>query len=266
MCSPKYYQIEYEINPWMSRSRSVLTDKASAQWEELFEIITKKSGNPPREGTGAHVRLIEPHKGLPDMVFTANAGLVHGKTFISSNFRYKERKGEKKYFMKWFKKNGYHVIELPEEFSFEGAGDGLFFGDRLYAGYHFRSDINSHMKISEILKIEVISLELIDKWFYHLDTCFCPIGNEAAIYYPDAFDSYARLVLRKTIPNLIPVAKNEAMRFGCNAVVIGKSVILNTGCPKLKKEISSLGWKVYEAELSEFMKAGGSAKCLTLII
>lgn len=258
MSSPKYYQIEYEINPWMSRSRTVLTDKALAEWEELFETLTVK--------IGVNARLIEPRKGLPDMVFTANAGLIKGNIFIPSNFRYKERKGEKKYFMEWFRKNGYDVAGLPEELSFEGAGDGLFYGDTLYAGYHFRSDINSHLKISEIIKEEVISLELVNSWFYHLDTCFCPLGNQAAIYYPDAFDSYARTVLSKNIPRLIEVKKDEALRFACNAIVVGNNVVINTGCPNLKKELESLDWNVYEVDLSEFMKAGGSAKCLTLIL
>ena len=200
------------------------------------------------------------------MVFTANAGLVKGKTFIPSNFRYKERQGEQKFFTGWFRKNGYRVVELPDELSFEGAGDGLFSGDRLFAGYHFRSDINSHLKISEFLKMEVISLELVNSWFYHLDTCFCPLGDHGAIYYPDAFDSYARTVLRKNIPKLIEVKKEEAERFGCNAVVAGKSIVLNTGCPGLKKVLQSFGWTVYEIDLSEFMKAGGSAKCLTLTL
>ena len=76
-------------------------------------------------------------------------------------------------------------------------------------------------------------MELVDPRFYHLDTCFCPLAPDGAIYYPGAFDEYGRSVLRDRIPNLIEVAAEEAASFSCNAVVVGRTVVLNEGRPKL---------------------------------
>ncbi|MDO8643865.1 MAG: amidinotransferase, partial [bacterium] len=141
-----------------------------------------------------------------------------------------------------------------------------FMGETLFAGYHFRSDIHSHRELAKILNIQVLSLELVDRRFYHLDTCFSPLKEGMAFYYPGAFDSYARKVLSAHIPDLIEVSEKEALRFACNAAVMGPHVILNVGCPRIGKELEKRGFKVHATETSEFMKAGGSAQCLTLYI
>jgi N-dimethylarginine dimethylaminohydrolase len=256
MCPPGHYGIEYEINPWMSRSRQSDPRLAQEQWKGLYRLL--------QDQLGVEISLVEPRPGLPDMVFTANAGLVWGNRFITSNFRYEVRRREVPCFENWFQVRGYEICHLPEENFFEGEGDLLKSGDLFFAGYHIRSDIVSHQKVAEILEREVLSLELTDEWFYHLDTCFCPLGGGQAIFYPAAFDAYALKVLENNVPTLIPVTEVDAKRFGCNAIVVGHHVVMNDGCPQTRRELESLGFSVFETPLSEFIKAGGSAKCLVL--
>ena len=256
MCPPLYYGIEYEINPWMSRSRQSNPELAQGQWRDLYQLL--------QERLDAEVAVLEPRPGLPDMVFTANAGLVWEDKFITSNFRHEVRRGEAPFFENWFQVRGYEVLYLPEENFFEGEGDLLSCGEILFAGYHIRSDIVSHQKVSEITEREILSLELTNEWFYHLDTCFCPLGKGQALYYPAAFDGYAAKVLENNIPTLVPVAEEEAMRFACNAIVVDNAVVMNENCPKTRGQLESLGFSVFETPLSEFIKAGGSAKCLVL--
>ncbi len=258
MCRPDYYGIEYEINPWMRRSRQSDHGVAQTQWEGLYRLL--------REQLNAEIQLVEPGKGLPDMVFTANAGVVWGKKFISSNFRYEVRQGEAAHFKKWFQTQGYEIFNLPKESHFEGEGDLLACGENVFAGYHIRSDIASHAKVAEIVQREILSLELTNEWFYHLDTCFCPLSAEQAMFYPPAFDSYALKVLENNIACLIPVAEDEANRFACNAIVVGNKIAMNDGCPKIQANLEELGFSVFQTPLDEFMKAGGSAKCLVLKI
>ncbi len=256
MCPPDYYGIEYEINPWMSRRRESIPEVAQRQWHALYETLTGP--------VGAVVHLLEPVRGLPDMVFTANAGLVWGRAFIGSNFRFAERQLEASHYEAWFASRSYTVVHLPGEHPFEGAGDILALGETLFAGYQFRSDIRSHTAVADLLGLEVLSLQLVDEWFYHLDTCFCPLGPEAAIYYPAAFDAYALKVIEAGVADLIAVSPASARRFACNAIVIGRHVVLNTGCDDLVEELVARGYTVHAVELGEFIKAGGAAKCLTL--
>lgn len=255
MCPPDHYGIEYEINPWMDRRVGSDPVESFRQWSALRETILD---------LGAVVERLEPIRGLPDLVFTANAGLVYGQRFISSQFRHGVRQGETPYFDDWASHHGFEVIHLPERHNFEGAGDALFCGETLYAGYRFRSDARSHLWIGAFLDVEVLPIELVDPRFYHLDTCFCPLSEDSAIYYPGAFDDYGRSVLEGRIPHLIAVSADEAASFSCNAVVIDRTVILNDGCPKLARALQQWGYAVRPLRLTEFIKAGGSAKCLTL--
>jgi N-dimethylarginine dimethylaminohydrolase len=255
MCPPRYYGIEYEINPWMSRSRGSIAERAHQQWSVLHETLCKLE---------VKVELLEPVPQLPDLVFTANAGLVYRERFLSSNFRFEVRARESPYFDAWFAAHGFTVEHLPEGLFFEGAGDALFCGAALFAGYRIRSDVRGHHHIGQVLNKQALPLELVDPRFYHLDTCFCPLAPGEAIYYPAAFDSYGRRVLETNVPNLLAVAEPEAVRFACNAVVVGKTVIVNTGCERLAEGLRERGYEPIAVELDEFLKAGGSAKCLTL--
>ena len=49
---------------------------------------------------------------------------------------------------------------MPEGRFFEGAGDALFCGETLIAGYRIRSDVKSQQLIGALLRCEVIPLEL----------------------------------------------------------------------------------------------------------
>jgi N-dimethylarginine dimethylaminohydrolase len=255
MCPPAFFDIEYEINPWMDRLRSSDHERAIGQWTTLKNLL---------ESLGATICCLDPVPGLPDLVFTANAALIFRNRAILSRFRHPQRQGEEKYFRNWFEQHGFELLELPRECFFEGAGDALFGGETLFAGYRIRSVVRGHQRIAELLDCRVLSLELVDPHFYHLDTCFCPLNERAAVFYPPAFDSYAREVLAATIEDLIPASDAEARRFACNAVVLGDTVITNEGCPALHRELRSRGFRTCDTPLGEFLKAGGSAKCLTL--
>jgi N-dimethylarginine dimethylaminohydrolase len=255
MCPPDHYGIEYEINPWMSRARGAVADKAQRQWHALHGTLGR---------LGVQIELMTPQPGLPDLVFTANAGLVFQQRFFSSRFRHEVRARETPHFDAWFAVHEFTVETLPEGVFFEGAGDALFCGEALFAGYRIRSDARGHQFIGQQLGRLVLPMELVDPRFYHLDTCFCPLAPGEAIYFPDAFDRYGQTVLQRHIPRLMAVAESEAERFACNAVVVGKTVIINAGSTQLADGLRSWGYTPIEVELDEFIKAGGSAKCLTL--
>ena len=136
-------------------------------------------------------------KGLPDLVFTANAAMIFGKRAILSHFRHPQRQGEEPHNRRWLAEHGFEVLDPPANFSFEGAGDALFCGDTLYAGYRMRSDAPGHQAIGRMLGVRVIPLELVDPHYYHLDTCFCPLAPGTAIWFPPAFDDYGQRAIQR---------------------------------------------------------------------
>lgn len=259
MCPPTLYDVSYVINPWMAGNiHRCCQRQAMQQWERLYVVMSRLS----------QVELLEPQRGSPDMVFTANAGLVRQGVVALSRFLHPERQGEEPHFRRWFDDSGYSVLEFPPATSFEGEGDALFEwdGSRLWAGFGIRTRETSHHYLRQTWGSELLSLHLVDSRFYHLDTCFAPLFGGYVMYFPAAFDSGSRAKIEASYPNekRIPIAEADALRFACNAVNIGRVVIVNEISDDLSKRLESCGFVVLQLELSEFLKAGGAAKCLVL--
>ena len=268
MCRPTYYTIAYEINPWMSLKRQANHRRALAQWAKLYELLTRR--------LQARVNLLTPKPNVPDLVFTANAGLAAGpptKTFgggagrmlIRSNFRHPQRQREELYVERYAKRAGFRVVTLPQRFRFEGEGDALWVNGTLLFGFRFRSDAPAHEELAHLLKARVLPVELADKRFYHLDTCFAPLDERTALWFPKAFDRYGRKVIEGLVDDPISVSEADAKRFVCNAIAVGRSVVLQEGFSSaLRRQLTRRGLRLYPVDLLEFLKAGGSAKCLVL--
>jgi ornithine--oxo-acid transaminase len=232
--------------------------RATDQWNALHGALEKI----------ADVRLVDPQPGSPDMVFTANAGLVFGGKVALSSFYHPERQGEEPHFRRWFQDSGFTVVDIPRATPFEGEGDALLEADgsRLWAGHGPRTRENSHHQLTELWDIEVVSLRLVDPRFYQLDTCFCPLAGGEVMYYPAAFDRESQKRIEERYPSVkrICVSEADALRFACNAVNIGKRILLNRIGIGLSARLQALGYSVIQVELTEFLKAGGAAKCLVL--
>jgi N-dimethylarginine dimethylaminohydrolase len=259
MCAPDHYGVDYVINPWM-QGQLGRTDRALArrQWEALRRVLS----------ADAEIALVEPQPGLPDMVFTANAGMVRGAVAIVSRFRSPERQGEEAFFRSWFESHGFSIAPWPHEVFFEGAGDALFDRGRdvIWSGCGFRSDPAATKLLSKAFDCEAVVIRLVDPRFYHLDTCLCPLAGGWLMYYPPAFDEGSLKEIARRVPaeNRIVVSEADALHFACNAVDLDGRVIMNDASPALQDSLRAAGFTPVLTPLSEFLKAGGTAKCLTL--
>jgi N-dimethylarginine dimethylaminohydrolase len=261
MCAPDYFSVDYVINPWMAGQKGEPDMQlAMQQWLSLKDAISEL----------ADVVTMDAQPKLPDLVFTANAGVVYGNKAIASHFMPMERRPEEAHNKQWFRENGFELLDLDEKIGFEGAGDCLFDrgGDWLWTGFGFRTEIEAHAEIQKFFDIEVVSIRLTDSRFYHIDTCFCPLNGGFLMYHPPAFDFDSRMAIESRIPahKRIVVDTADAGNFACNAVNVGDTVFLNRASEPLRARLMLAGFKVKQIELSEFLKAGGSAKCLTLKI
>jgi ornithine--oxo-acid transaminase len=259
MCPPRLYDVNYIINPWMAGNvHASSRTRAAEQWQNLYNAV----------GKVAEIELIDPEPGSPDMVFTANAGLEHNGIVAISSFFHPERQGEEPHFRRWFQEAGYTLVDIPRSTPFEGEGDALFTADgsRLWVGYGLRTLASSHQALRRVWDIEVASLHLIDPRFYHLDTCFAPLEGGFVMYFPEAFDDASLAKIEAYYPEQkrIIVSEVDAACFACNAINVGRTIILNRISRELNARLESLGFTVVQVTLSEFMKAGGAAKCLVM--
>lgn len=259
MCAPDHFGVDYIINPWMENQVGQATlSRAKAQWDNLRRRLAAHSD----------IAFVAPTPGLPDMVFTANAGLAIGDKAVVSRFHAKERRPEERVFCEWFEAQGYSIAPWPSNVPFEGAGDALVDHARgiLWCGYGWRSGEEAPKHLEKIFGRRAIALKLVDPRFYHLDTCFCPLNDGWAMYYPAAFDLASQEAIRAIVPaeKRIEVAERDALAFACNAVEVADRIFLNACSDTLRSRLLDAGFAPVVTPLSEFMKAGGAAKCLTL--
>lgn len=257
MSPPDYFTVEYAINPWMQGVGDVDVELAKKQWQDLYDAI---------ENAGAKMYTLPPVKGLPDLVFTANCAFVYGNQAVTAHYKHPERQGEEPYGQTWFKEHGYEVTALPDHVFFEGSGDALIWKDRVFAGYKMRSSLAAHSFLGAKSGLPIMALELNDPKFYHVDVCLCPLTRDYLIWFPGAFDEYGRSVIEANVPEdkRIEVSEKEANLFACNAVCVGDTVIFNKGSDELAANLKAKGFNPVQVDMSEFLKAGGSCKCLTV--
>jgi len=255
MCSPDYFDIEYEINPWMSKQNQVQSDEAKKQWDTLYDVYKNK--------LGWDVQLISPVENLPDMVFTANGALVIKGKVALPTFRAPDRQPETKLFRKWFEDNGYTDFIEPK-YDFEGEGDALLWNNTLFAGYPWRSDQASHKELEEFFNIKLVPVQLADARFYHLDTCLTIVNETAVSVWPKAFTEDSLRRIRETVPNVIEASDEDTLAYGLNAMSDGKNIVLSDKATGLIAKYKEMGMNVYPVPISEYQKSGGGVKCLTL--
>lgn len=255
VCEPRHFAVQYAINPWMHPDTPVDVDLARGQWEALIRAY---------RAHGHAVDSVEPVAGLPDMVFAANSALVLAGRVFGSLFHAPQRRPESTAYETWFKAAGFDVYR-PESVC-EGEGDLVPAGRYVLAGTGFRTTPGAHREVQEFFGVPVISLQLVDPRFYHLDTALFVLdgGHEANIaYYPEAFSPGSREVLARLFPDAVLATREDAMAFGLNSVSDGRHVFIAPGATALADQLARRGYVPVPVDLSEFQKAGGGIKCCT---
>jgi N-dimethylarginine dimethylaminohydrolase len=259
MCRPDFYTVSYRINPWMHPEDPTSTQRAVDQWKVLYQTYLD---------LGFDVKLIDPIEGLPDMVYAANGGFVLDNIAYGASFTYPQRQPEGPAYMNWFRENGYDVHE-PENIN-EGEGDILLVGDVILAGTGFRTTPESHKEIASVFGREVITLELVNPNFYHLDTAIAVLdpvavnGHSNIAYLPSAFNERGLAVLRERYPDAIIVSEEDAAILGLNSYSDGHNVVIASRAKGFEAQLRERGYNPIGVDLSELLLAGGGVKCCTL--
>ena len=259
MCEPTYFEVSYEINPWMDVTRETDSSRAVSQWKVLHQAYLD---------WGHTVELIEPIPGLPDMVYAANGATVVDGIVYSAQFRYPQRAPEGPAYQKWFADQGY-VTHTASQIN-EGEGDILLVGDTFLAGSGFRTDASAHAELADLTGREVISLELVDPRWYHLDTALAVLDSRPEspliAYYPPAFSAASQALLAERYPDAVMATEADALALGLNAVSDGLHVVVAPAAVDLAAALRDRGFEPLAVDTTELLKGGGGAKCCTLEI
>ncbi|MCG7595081.1 dimethylargininase [Mycobacterium sp. PSTR-4-N] len=253
MVRPTHFTVDYVINPWMDLSTPVHTAHAIAQWEALRQAYLD---------LGHTVEEVHPLPGLSDMVYAANGGMVVNGRAVVARFAHPERAGEAPAHAAWLLDNGF--VSMQTRHTNEGQGDLLLVGSTILAGYGFRTDRRAHQEIADHLQMPLVSLELVDPRFYHLDTALAVLDDTTIAYYPPAFADHSLATLRQLYPQAIEVASADAYALGLNVVSDGLNVVMPAAAAGFAEQLRHHGFRPVGVDLSELLKGGGSVKCCTL--
>ena len=264
LCPPQYFDVIDQKNPYMTGTSAVDRVKARKQWENLRSVLQQ---------SGYEIETIEPVEGLEDMVFAANQVFLgsksgYGKFVVPSRMVYPSRQREVQYFVDWFRAHDFEVIDFDYGSDYlEGHGDLLWHpdGSRVFAGFGFRSTQGGVEKFSVAMSkmgIDVVPLQLVDPFCYHLDTCLSPLNHEAALIFPGAFSADALATLHRHWKRVHLLTADEAHRFMGNGIVAGGNYVTPHITPQLEQSLQREGLKPVVVDTSEFEKAGGSCFCM----
>jgi N-dimethylarginine dimethylaminohydrolase len=256
MCSPDFFDVAYEINPWMDLGRRPDRERAQSQWHQLVGRLSN---------AGATIDVLPPVEAHPDMVFTANHGVVVDGTFLPGRFRHAARQGEVPHAIAWLSTRGYEIVSVdPGHPVLEGSGEVLPFGERLVVGHGIRSEAAAARRLRSVFGAPTLSVKLTDTRLYHLDLVFCPLDGEHAIVFPEGLARDSAEALMGSIPRPIVLETNEALSFCANSVVVGSVVLMPACSPRLDRLLSRAGFVAEVVTVNEFKLAGGAIRCLTL--
>ena len=259
MCPPTYFTVAYAINPWMDPTRPVDRELALRQWAQLVETYRSH---------GHRVDLLEPVEGLPDRVFAANGATVDDGRVLQARFASAQRQGEAATHARWHERNGIlyggGAVQRPQAVN-EAEGDFAVLSDRILAGYGFRTTREAHRELADLTGREVVSLQLVDPRFYHLDVALTVLDDarDHIAYYPEAFSPASRQLLAEQFPDAIVATAADAYAFGLNSVSDGLHVFVPAGAHDLREELVRAGYLPTSVDLSELLRGGGSIKCCT---
>jgi len=272
VCNPEYFEVSYSINPFMvptdwEINKEKYYIRAKSEWKRFVTELQKI--------TDVDLHNIPPSPGIPDLVFTANAGSVLNKKALLSRFKHSQRQAEEPYFLTMFeelkKKKIIDTIEtMPDDIFFEGCGDCLWDAHRqvLWFGYGQRSDLDAANIIKDYFNVKVLPLQLTSNVFYHLDTCFCPLTNGEVLYYPNAFSSEALRLINEYVDMgkeaIIPHEWSDITKLAMNAICIGNDVVISYASADLECRLYDKGYNVIKTPLDSFLKSGGGPACLHL--
>jgi N-dimethylarginine dimethylaminohydrolase len=253
MCRPEFFTVNYRINPWMHPEQPTDTARAVSQWETLYQIYLD---------LGFDVQLIDPIEGLPDMVYAANGGFIIDNKAYGASFTHPQRQAEGPAYMEWFAAQGFDV-HRPQNIN-EGEGDFLLVGDVILAGTGFRSSTDSHRELAELSGREVVSLQLVNPSFYHVDTAIAKLDDTNIAYLESAFSQESLAELRRRFPDAIIATEEDAAVLGLNSYSDDYNIVISSRAKDFERQLRERGYNPIGVDLSELLLGGGGVKCCTL--
>jgi N-dimethylarginine dimethylaminohydrolase len=265
-------------NIWMKEmeAKDLKINKGNAyrQFLDLYQFI---AGN-------SLVNILPTYGEYQDLVYVANMGiyLPHIKdsnNIILSNFTSEPRQGEEKVGKPFFDLMGYQTHMCP--FKWEGEADLKYLYDNVYiGGYGQRSDIQAFEWMEKEFDMNIIKIEMVDEYLYHLDCSIFPLTKEKTLICTELYTP-KELARISQYTNIIDISVDDTYNGIANSARLGNMILCASNISELtradenyeaeKQKIESLekicfneGLEPVFFNISEFMKSGAMLSCMIM--
>ena len=265
-------------NIWMKEmeAKDLKINKGNAyrQFLDLYQFI---AGN-------SLVNILPTYGEYQDLVYVANMGiyLPHIKdsnNIILSNFTSEPRQGEEKVGKPFFDLMGYQTHMCP--FKWEGEVDLKYLYDNVYiGGYGQRSDIQAFEWMEKEFDMNIIKIEMVDEYLYHLDCSIFPLTKEKTLICTELYTP-KELAHISQYTNIIDISVDDTYNGIANSARLGNMILCASNISELtradenyeaeKHKINSLekicfneGLEPVFFNISEFMKSGAMLSCMLM--
>jgi N-dimethylarginine dimethylaminohydrolase len=248
--------------------------KAYKQFMDLYNFVAG----------GAVVNLLPSEGNFQDQVYVANLGiyLPHIKNenhIILSNFTSDPRKGEELVGEKYFNQMGYKTAISP--YKWEGEADLKYlYGNKYIGGYGIRSDIKAYEWMEEQYGMDILKVEMVDDYLYHLDCSIFALNNNQTLVCTELFEE-EELVKMEKYTEIIDINVDDAFCGLTNSVRMGNMILCASNISELKKSHEYYEGEVHKIKtlekicgdagmepvifnLSEYMKSGAMLSCMMM--
>jgi N-dimethylarginine dimethylaminohydrolase len=215
---------------------------------------------------GVKVHMLPANELTPYGVYARDSSFMTPFGAVICQLANPRRRGEYANCLRFYIENDIPIYELVSAGNFEGGDFNMIRPGCVLIGYTgLRGEEVSARQVGGWFEKEgwEVRYAPIDEFYVHIDLMVCMLAEKAAAVCLDTTEPDIVEWLKAKGIEIVPVSFKDTMALGCNVVSLGNDRVLSTAASKaLNRKLRSLGFEVYDPDISMFTQAGGGVHCM----
>lgn len=231
--------------------------KAMAQHAEMVSIY---------ESNGVKCHYLESDPVLHRNFFARDSSAMTPWGALICHMQLKVRRADYVTAISFYQNNDIPIWKYATAGHFEGGDFVILEPGKVLIGYcGERSEKEGSEQVAEFVRAEGWEAVTapISREFVHMDGLVVPLAEKLLVACTDALEPWVVKQLRDWQFEFVDVPYREARDLGVNLVALGNNKVLSMkGATELNASMRSLGFEVYDPDMSMFTLGGGGVHCL----
>ena len=215
---------------------------------------------------GVAVHLLDASEEQPYGVYARDSNFMTPFGAVVTQLANPRRRGEYANVLRFYLSHDITVYDLVSAGNFEGGDFNMIAPGCVLIGYTgLRGEEVAARQVGGWMEAEGIEVRYapIDEYYVHIDLMVCMLAEKLAAVCLDTTDPEIVAWIESKGIEVVPASFRETMGLGCNVVALGDDRVLSsTAAPELNARLRTLGFEVYDPDMSQFQLAGGGVHCM----